>query len=338
MRLRDYQQLLERSIIVIKKISMTIIKNNSNYGRPNDVRVSGLVEFNDIISKFEKIELFGNLVTKIKKLEHYNRATDDIVVTEGDYNDLNNLRNKLLNQIENLKDAIDNILPIEDANTINFKLPSSISDISEVKDFINNFDLILHVYKEFSCDIKFQGVDSGSSWIVVAFAALPLAKKCIMFLFEMAEKSLELRNLKLEGDRKKLELEELKANITSKEYDNIVKARELKNEEDCAKLKETIAKKLLSNLELEEQYITNKNEVLEKIKMSLDKMGELLDLGMEIKPALNAPEEVKQISGQFNISLEEHKKILIGINPQKLIEQKDEQVVGENEENINEQE
>ena len=83
--------------------------------------------------------------------------------------------------------------------------------------------------------------------------------------------------------------------------------------------------------------------MIEKTKISLEKLGELIDEGMEIRPALNAPEEVKQISEQFNISLEEHKKILIGINSQKLIEQKDKtedntnKIEENQEENIDEQ-
>ena len=59
---------------------------------------------------------------------------------------------------------------------------------------------------------------------------------------------------------------------------------------------------------------------------------------MEIKPALNAPKEITQISEQFNSSLEEHKKILIGINSQKLIEQKNEIKNNENKSEYNQKE
>ena len=343
MRLRDYQKLLEDSIISIKQLSTTIVKNNTNLGRVNDVKVTGLVSFNDAISKLEDAKLFSELLRQIRSLEYFNRVENELVVQENEYNNLNNYRQQLLSQIKNLKNTIDNILSKEDENTINLKIPNNISTISELKDFVSNLDLVLHIYKEFSCDVSFSGVETGSAWIAIVIGIGAAAKPCIEFLFKIAEKSLELRNLKLEGDRKVLEIEELKGKISAQEFKIVSKARKEKNDEEYDKIKIKFAKEALKVLKTLKDNITNENEVIEKTKISLEKLGELIDEGIEIRPALNAPEEVKQISEQFNISLEEHKKILIGINSQKLIEQKDKtedntnKIEENQEENIDEQ-
>lgn len=343
MRLRDYQNLLEINIKRLKSVTLSIVGGTPR-GLIREYKISGLIEFNTVVEEYQNTNLFNDVTKNYKNFDFLKRTKNEIILDENEYKQLKSMVDSLNIQSNNLKIAIDNILKNEDKNTINLKVPSSISNISDFRDFINNLDLMFHVYKELSCDINFKGVDSGSSWIVVAFAASPIVKKCIEFFLEIAEKSLELRNLKLDGDRKKLELEELKQKISAKEYNNLIKARQEKNEENYANLREAIAIQLLNNLKLEEIEITNRNELIEKTKMSLDKMGELLDAGMEIKPALNASEEVKHISDNLNKALDEHKKFLIGLSQQKLIEQKNdsEDIAIENdknqEENINEKE
>ena len=320
MRLRDYQNLLEINIKRLKSVTLSVA--GTSRGLIHDYKMSGLFEFNKVVDEYQNVGLFNDVIKNYKNFDFLKRMKDEIILDENEYKQLKSIVDNLKIQSNNLKIVIDSILKNEDKNTINLKIPSSISNISEFRNFIDNLDLMFHVYRELSCDINFNGVDSGSSWIVVAFAAGSIVKKCIEFILEIAEKSLELRKLKLDGDRKKLELEELKHKISIKEYNNIIRAREEENDKNYSNLRETIAIQLLYNLKLEEKEIKNRNELIEKTKIALDKMGELLDLGMEIKPALNASEEIKQISDNFNKALDEHKKFLIGLSQQKLIEQK----------------
>lgn len=322
MRLRDYQQLLERCLNLLNKLSSQIVRNNSNRGLPNDLKIAGISSFNEAVLLLKECRLFQDKLNELDKMEYINRVSDDVVIDQNEYNKLKSIRDAIILQASNLKSAIESILDSEKENTINIKIPPSVSTMSELKDFINDLDVVFRVYNEISCDVSFRGVDSGSAWFVIALGAMPVAKKCIEFLFSMAKKCLELRNLKLDGDRKALEIEELKNRITEKEFKAVQAARIAENNEKYSQKRNLIAEEILKILKLEEEKVANENEVIEKVKVALDKLGELLDNGMEIKPALNAPEEIKQISANFYSALEEHKNLSIGISSQKLIEQR----------------
>lgn len=322
MRLRDYQQLLEKCLNLLNRLSSQIVRNNSNRGIPNDLKVTGVSSFNEAVLLLKECGLFQDKLNELDKMAYINRVSDDVIIDQNEYNKLKSIRDAIVLQAQNLKITIDNILKNEEVNVINIKIPSKVVTISELKDFINDLDLVFKVYSDISCNVNFKGVDSGSAWLVVLLGAMPMAKKCIEFLFSMAEKCLELRNLKLEGDRKLLEIEEIKNRIKKDDFEKFQSARIAQNNEEYSKKRNLIAEGVLKILKLEEEKVANENEVIEKVKIALDKLGELLDNGMEIMPALSAPEEIKQISSNFYSALEEHKNVLIGISSQKLIEHK----------------
>ena len=164
------------------------------------------------------------------------------------------------------------------------------------------------------------------------------AKPCINFLFDIAKKGLELRNLKLDGDRKILEIEELKGKLEEQDFQKVINARKAENEEKYDQLKYKYAEESISVLKTLKDNLSNENEVIEKAKMAIEKIGELIDNGMEVKLAYNASEEIKTILAQYNEKLEEHKQFVIGVNKQKLIEKKDIEEDKNNEEHINDEE
>ena len=338
MRLRDYQYLLDQCINLLNNLSGQIIRNNSNRGMQNDFKVIGLKSFNKAIKLLREHHLFENKLKELDAIKYIDRASDDIVILQNEYNNLKSIRDNIITQAQNLKATIDNILPEEDDNSLNLKIPEDISTISELNDFISNLDLIFHIYKEFNCEVNFKGVETGSSWITVLIGTALAAKPCINFLFDIAKKGLELRNLKLDGDRKILEIEELKGKLEEQDFQKVINARKAENEEKYDQLKYKYAEESISVLKTLKDNLSNENEVIEKAKMAIEKIGELIDNGMEVKLAYNASEEIKTILAQYNEKLEEHKQFVIGVNKQKLIEKKDIEEDKNNEEHINDEE
>ena len=318
MRLRDYQNKLKSVLADIENLAIKTETPNALI--LNEVTIKGLNNFNKGIKLLQELKLFNKITADFNNSIFSNRIEDSFIIDNTKAKILQELRKQLIADINNLLIIIDSIIKDEDSNIINIKVPESVSSLSDLKEFINNLDLMCCIFKEFACDIKFKGVYSGSVWFALLIGIGTFAKPCINFLFDIADKALILRNKKLDGDRKLLEIEELKQNLDMQQYENIYNIRKLKNEEEYTVLKVELAKKALDILNKTEQHIANKNEVLEKAKFSIEKMGELLDKGMEIQPAFNASEDVLQLSEQFKEKLEKHKNHVIGLNSQKLIE------------------
>lgn len=343
MRLRDYQNLLKEVLFKLKQINKTNVPNQTRgLGVVNDAKVSGLIEYNQAIDKLIQVHLFEELTSKIRSYDVFHRGENEVIVQDSSWTSFKSLNEKLIIRIEDLIGVVNNILPKEDCNSLNLKIPENISTISELNDFVSNLDLIFHIYKEFNCEVDFKGVETGSSWITVLIGKALIAKPCIDFLFDIAKKSLELRNLKLDGDRKILEINELRGRLEEQEFQKFINVRKAENEEKYDQLKCKFAEESISLLKTLKDDLSNKNEVIEKTKMAIEKIGELIDKGMEIKLAYNASEEMKVISTQYNEMLEKHKQFVIGLNTQKLIEKRDiednDQDNKKNEENIDDEE
>ncbi|MBR1626940.1 MAG: hypothetical protein IJ681_07335 [Bacteroidales bacterium] len=348
MRLRDYQNLLNLCIPKLEGISIQIIDNKAR-GIANDTVVQGLIAFNEAIDELIDAKIFEKLTSKIRNLKFFNRVSNTVTVQENEYRTLNDLKNKLVNEMQNLKQIIDNILPKEDEYSISIKLPEY-ETFEEYNNLFKSFKIVFATFDQLQYITELKTFETGSKWIDIKFGKpnkedIKSILLAISILFNMANFSLDLRNKYLEGEKSIAYLKQYETQVNEDERKKLLEVYEILQKEDNAKYvqyKEQIIEKLLkeSGIELND---TEKNDIIPKVGASIEKLGELIDEGMEIRPALNAPEDVKQISEQFNISLEEHKKILIGINSQKLIEQKDKtedntnKIEENQEENIDEQ-
>lgn len=349
MRLRDYQNLLNSCIPKLESISMQIIDNRA-HGISNDAKVQGLIDFNDAIDELINAKIFEKLTSKIRNLKFFDRISNTVTVQENEYRTLNDLKNQLVNEMQNLKQTIDNILPKEDEYSISIKLPEY-ETFEEYNNLFKSLKVVFSTFEQLQYVTELKTFETGSKWIDIKFEKpnkedIKSILLAISILFNMANFSLDLRNKYLEGEKSIAYLKQYETQVNDSERKKLLEVYEILQKEDKAKYesyKEQIIEKIIneSGIELDN---TQRNDLTPRIGASIEKLGELIDEGMEIKPALNASEEIKQISEQFNISLEEHKKILIGINSQKLIEQKDKTEDNTNkteenqEENIDEQE
>lgn len=321
MRLRDYENLLNECISEINSIDKIPITAR------DETKITNLTVFMGAIVKLHNAGLLNNLTSKILSKDYLHRSDDFVVIRTIEFKSLNQIITDIVRQSEELRKLISNILPEENPETVNIKIPSSITSLKELKVFIGDLEVCFRLCKQIGCDTKIVGVDSGSSWIQLLLGGVV---SCLPLIFWIAKNCLELRNLKLEGDRKLAEIEELKTKANGNEIDNIIKLRQQQNKEDYDKKLIELAEEGMKYIELQKENAETQNTILKLLKDSIEKMGELIDKGMEIKPAISASEEIKKLSVEVKLTIEEYQKKMIGINETKLIEQKsDEENQGE---------
>ena len=328
MRLRDYQYLLDQCINLLNKLSGQIIRNNTNRGIQNDFKVIGLKSFNKAINLLKEHNLFEDKLKELEAIKYIDRASDDIVILQNEYNNLKSIRDNIITQAQNLKATIDNILPTEDEYSINIKLPEY-KTFEEYNNLFKSLKTVFSTFDHLQYVTELKNFETGSKWITIKFEKpntedIKSIILAISILFNMANFSLDLRNKYLEGEKSIAYIKQCEIQANEYERKKLLDAYDIlqkQNNEKYNSYKEQLIEKILkdSGLELDN---TQKNDITPRISASMEKLGELLDDGLELKTALNAPEDIKQISENFNISLEEHKKIQLSINPQKLLEQK----------------
>lgn len=316
MRLRDYQKLLAENIPLLK-IGMATVANNGGLRQ-----LTNYVNAMKAMHIFEENNLFIDLITSIKSHEDvYNNNYEPFIVSANVANEICNIVNSLLNSAKILKNTIDNILATENENCVYFKLPEY-GNIDELADFFNTLKLILKVFNYIGEEPKFSGFDTGSEYVLFCFAAIP----SLSLLFQIADKSLALRNKKLEGDKTVAEIEKLKSEKRNLDIDSINKIiQSLKdtNEEELNKLKDKLIEEIISIV-----GINNKKkdgEFKNLLSVALEKSGFLLEKGMKLIPALTTTQEIMQLSSDLDKHIKTYQNAYIGIKEMRLLtEQKNE--------------
>lgn len=329
MRLRDYQNLLKEVLFKLKQINKTNVPNQTRgLGVVNDARVSGLIEYNQAIDKLIQANLFEDLTTKIRVYEVFHRAENEVIVGDSSWSSLKSLNEKLIIRIHDLVNTLNNILTEENRESINIKLPEY-KTFEEYNNLFKSLKIVFAPFDFLQVTTNLNNFETGSKWINISFNKpskedLKTIALYVLLFFNMANGSLDLRNKYLEGEKSIAYIKQYETQVSEQERKKLLEAFEILHKTDNNKYeqyKEEIIKKILtdSGIELSDE---NKNEIMPRMGTSLETMGKLMDEGMEIVPALNAPDEIKILSTNFNEKLEEHKNLMIGVNTQKLIEKK----------------
>ena len=311
MRLRDYQKLLTENIPLLN-IEITSVPNNSGLRQ-----LTKYVEAMRVMHIFEENGLFVDLITSMNKYKDvYNNNYEPFVVNSTLANDVSNLVNSLLKSANTLKNTIDNILATENENCIYFKLPEY-ENIDELSEFFNSLKLILKVFNYIGEEPRFKGFDTGSEYVQFCFAATPF----LILLYQIADKSLSLRNKKLEGDMTIAEIEKLKSEKKNLDINSVCKILDgLKesNNEELNTLKEQLIQEIIS-LSGVDNTKKDDGEFKNLLGIALEKAGILIEKGMKLIPSLTTPEEVKQIAGDLDKHIKIYQNAYIGINEMRLL-------------------
>ena len=299
MRLRDYQKLLEENTPLLK-IEFSNVPNNGSLKQ-----LTSYVNAMRAAHIFEENNLFIDLIASIKNYDDvYNNNYEPFIVHSSIASDVSNIISNLSKSAKTLKNTIDNILATENENCIYFKLPEY-KNIDELADFFNTLRLILKVFNYLGEEPKFNGFDTGSEYVQFCFAAMP----CLILLYQIADKSLALRNKKLEGDKTVAEIEKLKSekqNLDADSINKIIQGLKDTNEGELNKLKDN-------------------GEFKNLLSVALEKSGLLLEKGMKLIPALTTSQEIMQLSSDLNKHITTYQNAYIGIREMRLLtEQKDE--------------
>jgi len=314
MRLRDYQKLLEDNIPNILTITGEGVPNNSSV-----IKLRTYITSMNAIHAFENSNLFPDLIEKIKQFtEVYNNNYEPFIIASNDYNTISSIVEKINEAAKSFKATLDRILSEENENSVNFKLPKY-SSIDELIEFFNDLKPILSVFQYQGVKAEFQGFDTGSEWIQFLLNGTYI---CAPLLYIMADKSLILRNKKLEGDKYKAEIEKLKSEKLSIDIKNV---SEIINKIDEIQLKERteLKEKLIEQIIVESGVSlsknNNRNEFKTRIGLALDKLGGLIEKGMKIVPAISAPSEIKELSLSLDKQIDTYQAAYLGISEMKLL-------------------
>lgn len=248
---------------------------------------SELNQFRDSLNKLETTGLFIKEIDILRKSGIYTTAQDFVNINAGEGRQLKKQIEDILRIIESVKDSIAQIGGESESDSISIKLPD-LTDFKDLSDISRDFHKILSqtiINDQINGQVRIDNVENGSIWIDVylgtaaavslvgglAWAASVIYKK----INEGRIIEEHVRSLKIKNDSLK-EIQE-------------------KQKEALDLMIEAEAKNLHS-----ENYEGEDNEQIERLKLSIKMLSNLIDKGAEIHPALNQPESVKNLFPKRN--------------------------------------
>lgn len=315
MRLRDYQKILADNIPQLKFQCEQVAYNGGLK------QLSNYVGAMKAMHVFEENQLFLDLISSVKQHNDiYNNNNEPYIVSSTVADELNRTINNLCKSASNLKNTIDNILEKEDESCVYFKLPEY-KNIEELTDFFNTLKMILNVFKHIGQDPEFKGFDTGSEYLLFCFSAVPY----LVLLYQIIDKSIILRNKKLEGDKTVAQIEKLKSEKKNNDINSIKSVIDILNETNKAeydKLKESLIEEIIKISEIK---IKEKNEFKNLLGVALEKAGILIDKGMKLIPSYKSSSDILQISADLDKHIQTYQNAYIGIKEMRLLEEKKEE-------------
>lgn len=316
MRLRDYQDLINKAIPIIQAFGTS---NNLELGVSDSYKFYGVQDFLKIVTIFKENKLFKDCTDIVDSIKNFSNTIENTVIvnTENRQN-LINVKTDLLNSLKNLQKIINEILTPEDKNILNIKLPECYSSIDDYINFFQELKDICFPFKYLNEEITIINFDVGSEWI-----GIKISETCIGLFISIVDKSANLLNKMLEckkliAEINKTKSEQNAANLKAIETTlNIIEQNNIKEVEDYKNV-------LIEEAIKESQFVfennnINENEFKNHLRKSLEKIGKLLIQGMEIVPAINSKPEIKELSQKATKNIQEKRKLIIGCDNQKYL-------------------
>ena len=315
MRLRDYQELINRAIPIIEALS---VSTNPVSGYPGMYQISNIQGFLTITAEIKKSNLFLDTINKIDKIANFtNTIENSTMVSQQTKNSLNTIKTDLLVSAKILQQTLKEVLTEEDENVLNIKLPEKYSSISDYIKFFETLKDICLPFKYVGEEVVVVNFDVGSEWLGLNFTGNTLS----LFL-TLADKGANLFHHVLECQKTFEDLEKAKIDKSTaklkhiEETINIVKA-------DKAREKQEYIDKLIEEAISESEFIlqenTNSNEFKNLLRLSLEKLSMLLIQGIEIVPAIKSKPIIKELSKKTTNNIHAKRKLIIGCDEQKYL-------------------
>lgn len=275
--LKILKQKLQNILPVLNWTSEQISTSGQTY-----IKIGGLNKIRPIITELNELNLFEAQVNFLKNSIVFTSTNDlmQIQYTEGNQVVVTLANLKSLTQ--NLAAVLSNVIPEEDADSINIKLPP-INDFEELSKVSHDIHISLTqiLYnEEINGQTKIVSVENGSIWLNVfiggaggvaivgalVWSAAVIYKKIQEGrLLEQTVRGMEVKNTSIEDI------------LTAQK-----KSTELMIKAEAEYIQTT-------------HFKENAPENIERIKNSVKTLAELIEKGAEIHPALVAPEQVSNL-------------------------------------------
>lgn len=320
MRLRDYQELLNRAIPIIEQWTFIIDPNNSNI-----YKISNTHPLLLILNEYKEANLFGTIIANILKVPNLKTTLEStLTVNTSTKSNLESYKTQLLNSSKDLLNTLNNTLPAEKTNILNLRLPEDYSSIDDYIDFFESIKIVCSPFKYLSEEVTIVNFDTGSQWIGIDIADLNAG-----LLLSLADKSANLFNKILECRKNIAEIEKAKAgqsNEKIKAISTTIDIIESQNKKELKAYKETLIEEAIKESKFLIKQEQNENEFKNHLRKAMEKLGELAIRGLKIVPAINAKPEIKQLATQANKNIEEKRRLIIGCDNLKYITMQNEDI------------
>jgi hypothetical protein len=269
----------------------------------NTKKFSNLNNFRKLVEAFEPIPIAREQIDQLKKSFIFTVSGDEVVHEANDYWSTYGSANELTLILKGLRELAAQIVPVQNDETISIKLPEERDFAEVIKDLsaINNAISQNILNEKISGVVVVKSWQPGSLWIDlylgtpaavglvggIAWAAAVVRKKWHEgSVMENIADSMEIKKEMLENLRKGVE-----------EHVKLVVESEAKN--------------LLTHNFSED----DNHDQIERLKHGIKTFADLIERGAEVHPALQAPEDVKNLFPDFA-------KLDLIQSKQKLLEEK----------------
>lgn len=288
MKLRSIYLLCRENCNAIEGLGAGSISIN---GR-NGMRVKGWLDALDAVEKLKTVPAFEKQVNRLlESIPSFYRTRDSFDVANDEWQKIIaakvDLQKNMLNTIAVYESVGEDV---QEMQGIDIKLPA-FNDFSEFTNYINDLDFVLSkcpFLESKDEKLKFDNVDVGSTWLtffVVTAVAVTTGSVLLNNLAAFVDKCIILRShyLSVEKQKNDLELEKVTAEEkkTILKYLDMVYKKEIETE--------------IEALEKITDYKVTDPEEKDRIKLSIDKMGILLERGLQIHASIDSPAEVKAL-------------------------------------------
>ncbi len=248
----------------------------------NDV-LFNITAFKSVLPVLKLIPPYRESVEKLEEGPLFLTTADNLAVAPRQQHEILKISDYLFDSALALLKMLDGVLVFQKENTVSVRLPDP-KNLGEVVRDLSSIDKAVSqivVHKDIDGTVVVQDWESGSFWLDLflgTHAALSLVAGAAWSASKIYKKIQEgkilrenVRTLKLKNDT----LEEIKE-AQKKEGERLLDAQA-----------RDLQKRVFGD--------DKDNDYLQRLKFAIKTLSELMDRGAEIRPALNAPPEIKEL-------------------------------------------
>ncbi len=265
---------------------ITRIKKYYESGKTNDE--SSKQKFNNVYESF-----YNYLTRKLGDISYLNETLKEMqsILLNLEFNPKPDYMMKIIELISTKIECIISFyetMKNKDKGGIglDIKIPQ-IDNITDLKKCIDSLEFVFTKCPFFQSDeasLKLQGVDSGSIWLIFYVAgSVTVGSVLLNNIAAFIDKCFVIKSHKLTCDRQEQEIKS--AEIAEKEKEELLK--------NIQRLYEISVKNAIKELEESTECYINDGDEMGRVEQSFEKMGKLLEQGLQIYSSIDSPEDVK---------------------------------------------